>query len=163
MLESFQFVCRSEQDDLIAPLLFTWIYLFIFWMTGCRFLGRELSFNNSAIRCAAVSCKAPNSFSVTTYGGFHGLPRSLSDVLNRKDGGTRECPHSGVCKPRCGGGWGFKSNTFISSLSHCVTDKGPGLAQQSGKLKCFNIGALYPARDVSLRFKVYRWTLPCRR
>lgn len=101
MLESFQFVCRSEQDDLIAPLLFTWIYLF-FWVTGCRFLGRELSFNNSAIRCAAVSCRVPNSFSMTTYGGFHGLPRSLSDVLNRKDRGTREsslrCWQTQMCR-----------------------------------------------------------------
>lgn len=107
--------------------------LFIFWVTGCRFLGRELSFNNSAIRCAAVSCKVPNSFSMTTYGVSHGLPRSLSDVLNRKDRGTREHPHSGMCKPRCGGGWGFKSKAFISSCSHHLTDKHPGLAQQSEK------------------------------
>lgn len=109
------------------------LFIYLFWVTGCCFLGRELSFNNSAIRCAAVSCTVPNSFSMTTYGVSHGRARSLSDVLNRKDGGTREHPHSGMCKPRCGGGWGFKSNAFISAPSHHLTDKRPGLAQQSEK------------------------------
>lgn len=164
MLESFQFVCRSAQDDLNAPLLFTWIYLFREWQDAA-FLGRGLSFNNSAIRCTAVSCKVPNSFSMTTYGRLSWTSKvplrcpEQEGQRNRRASSLRCVMQTQMCRQVAAGSSPMPSFPLFHTISLTRVQAWPKKVGQSKIEMLYHWCTLFCQKCCC---KIHWWTPPCR-